>query len=292
MIETLKTSILADGFLRLKAPRWHSGALWMSDTRGGNVFRVDLDGKVTLVAEVPGRPFGLGFLPDGELLVASMTKRLILNFANTKPKVHADMANVAVGYLRDMAVARDGNAYVTSFDTDPSSPDCFASAKILLATPDGSIRSVAENMARPSGLAITSTHELLVAETLGNRLLAFKIEGDGTLLHRRVFANFERMSPLGICADSEGAVWTAAALQPLFVRIVQGGCITHRVHVPGRHAVACQLGGRDGRTLFCLTVAANIDEFPNQQQTGRVETTLVDVPGAASSIRLAEISAR
>jgi sugar lactone lactonase YvrE len=289
MMKTLKTSVLADGFWRLNAPRWHIGALWVSDTRASNVFRVDLDGKVTLVADMPGRPFGLGFLPDGELLVASMTKRLILNFGNTKPAIHADMADVAVGYLRDMAVARDGNAYVTSFDADAGGPDCFASAKILLATPDGSVRSVAENMAHPNGLAITSTHELLVAETLGNRLLAFKIEGDGTLLHRRVFANFERMSPLGICADSEGAVWTAAARQPLFVRVMQGGRVTHRVHVPGRDAVACQLGGRDGRTLFCLTVAANLDEYPNRQQTGRVETTLVDVPGAASSIRFAEI---
>ena len=220
MMKTLKTSVLADGFWRLKAPRWHIGALWVSDTRAGNVFRVDLDGKVTLVADVPSRPFGLGFLPDGELLVASMTKRLILNFANTKPAIHADMANVAVGYLRDMAVARDGNAYVTSFDADAGG--CFASAKLLLARPDGSVRSVAENMAHPNGLAITSTHELLVAETLGNRLLAFKIEGDGTLLHRKVFANFERMSPLGICADSEGGGMdcscSATAFRPCHAR--------------------------------------------------------------------------
>jgi len=102
------------------------GALWVSDTRAGNVFRVDLDSKVTLVADVPSRPFGLGFLPDGELLVASMTKRVILNFSNTKPAIHADMADVAVGYLRDMAVARDGNAYVISFDADAGGLDCFA----------------------------------------------------------------------------------------------------------------------------------------------------------------------
>src|SRR5258708_26240535 len=102
----------------------------------------------------------------------------------------------------------------------------------------------------------------MVAETLVNRLLAFQIEADGTLLHRRVFANFERMSPLGICADSEGAVWTAAARQPLFVRVMQGGRVTHRVHVPVRHAISCQLGGLDGRTLFYLTFAANRREYP------------------------------
>src|ERR1700730_5649712 len=110
MLKTSKTSVLASGFWRLKAPRWHLGALWASDPRAGKVFRIDLDGNVTTVADMPSRPFGLGFLPDGDLLVASMTRRLILNFGGDKPEVHADMADAAVGSLRDMAVARDGNA--------------------------------------------------------------------------------------------------------------------------------------------------------------------------------------
>ena len=100
----------------LKAPRWHLGALWVSDMRAGKVFRIDLDGKVTIVAEVSSRPFGLGFLPDGSLLVASMTQRLILKFGAEKPTIHADPSGVASGYLRDLVVARNGNAYVTSFD--------------------------------------------------------------------------------------------------------------------------------------------------------------------------------
>jgi sugar lactone lactonase YvrE len=289
MLKTLKTSVLASGFWRLKAPRWHLGALWVSDMRAGKVFRIDLDGKVTIVAEVPTRPFGLGFLPDGSLLVASMTQRLILKFGAEKPTIHADLSGIASGYLRDLVVARNGNAYVTSFDADASGPDCFASARVLLTTPDGNIRSVADSIAHPNGLAITSAHDLLVAETLGNRLLAFKIDSDGTLLHRKVFANFEGMSPLGLCEDSEGAVWVAAARQSLFVRVQQGGRVTHRIHVPGRHAVACQLGGQDGRTLFCITGDANLDDYPNRQQTARVEITAVDVPGATSSIPFAEV---
>src|SRR6202043_605351 len=95
----------------------------------------------------------------------------------------------------------------------------------------------ADNIAYPNGSAMASTHDLLGAETLGNRLLALKIDSDGALLHRKVFANFEGMSPLGICEDAEGAVWAAAARQSLFVRVQQGGRVTHRVHVPGRHAV-------------------------------------------------------
>src|SRR5712692_9629976 len=131
MMKTLKTSVLASGFWRLEAPRWYLGALWVSDVRGGKVFRIDLDGKITIVADVPSRPFGLGFLPDGDSLVASMTQRLILRFGADKPTIHADLTEVASGYLRDLAVARDGNAYVTSFDADDSGPDGFASARHL-----------------------------------------------------------------------------------------------------------------------------------------------------------------
>src|SRR5258708_17154385 len=116
-----------------------------------------------------------------------MPQRLILKFVSEKPAIHAYLADVASGYLLDLAVARDGNAYVTSFDADASGPDCFASARVLLATPDGNIRSVADNIAHPNGLAITSSHNLMVAETLGNRLLAFKLDRDRTLLHRTVY---------------------------------------------------------------------------------------------------------
>jgi hypothetical protein len=103
MLKTLKTSVLASGFWRLKAPRWHLGALWVSDMRAGRVFRIDLDGKVTIVADVPSQPSGLGFLLDGSLLVASMTQRLILKFGAEKPTVHADLTDVASGYLRDLS---------------------------------------------------------------------------------------------------------------------------------------------------------------------------------------------
>lgn len=98
MLKTSKMSVLASGFRRLKAPRWHLGALWVSDPRAGKVFRIDLDGTVTVVADVPSQPYGLGFSPGGDLLVASMTQRLILNLRDARPAVHADLADAAVGF--------------------------------------------------------------------------------------------------------------------------------------------------------------------------------------------------
>jgi sugar lactone lactonase YvrE len=171
MMKTLKTNVLANGFSRLEAPRWHIGALWVSDTGAGKVYRVEINGRATVVADVPSRPFGLGFLPRGALLVASMRKKQILNFSGSKPAIHADMTGLAAGNLRDLAVARDGNTFVTCFDSEGSAPDCFKTAQVLLTTPAGETRVVAEDLAHPNGLAITSTHELLVAEKRRNLVL-------------------------------------------------------------------------------------------------------------------------
>ena len=68
-MHVLKTTVLAEGFFLLEAPRWHAGALWMSDIIGCKVYCVDLEGRVKIVADVPGRPSGLGFMPDGTPLV-------------------------------------------------------------------------------------------------------------------------------------------------------------------------------------------------------------------------------
>jgi len=42
------------------------------------VTTVDLQGKTEKIVEGPGSPSGLGWLPDGRLLVVSMTDRRLL----------------------------------------------------------------------------------------------------------------------------------------------------------------------------------------------------------------------
>jgi len=74
----LETTVLLDGLVFPEAPRWHDGKLWFSDLLAHQVRTVDLDGRTTLVAEVPGMPSGLGWLPDGRLLVVSMRDRRLL----------------------------------------------------------------------------------------------------------------------------------------------------------------------------------------------------------------------
>ena len=73
-----------------------SASIWTARLRSSPTYQVDRSAKA--------------FLPEGNLLVASMTQKLFLKFGAEKPAIHADLTDVASGYLRDLAVARDGNA--------------------------------------------------------------------------------------------------------------------------------------------------------------------------------------
>src|SRR3954454_1684248 len=66
---------LANGFCFGEGPRWFEGLLWFSDMLGEAVHTVNLQGAMTTLA-LPGHaPSGLGFRPDGSLLIASTEKR-------------------------------------------------------------------------------------------------------------------------------------------------------------------------------------------------------------------------
>jgi sugar lactone lactonase YvrE len=70
--------VLLDGLMFTEGPRWHDGKLFFSDMHAHKVLSVDLAGKTQTVAEVPNQPSGLGWLPDGRLLIVSMTDRKVL----------------------------------------------------------------------------------------------------------------------------------------------------------------------------------------------------------------------
>lgn len=183
-MKTLKTTVLAGGFYLLEGPRWNKDVLWMSDMIGRKVYQLALDGRVEIMAKVPHRPSGLGFLPDGTLLVASMRDRRMLRLENGHLVCHAEL-----GDLNDMVVDRPGRAYVGSFDWHAGAPDCFKKARLILVTPEGKARVVASDLALPNGCIVAPDQKRLgLAETFGCRLSTFDISEDGSLSGRRLFA--------------------------------------------------------------------------------------------------------
>jgi len=275
----LETKVLLDGLAFGEGPRWHDGRLWFSDVHAYQVMTLDLCGRTETIIGVPGQPSGLGWLPDGRLLVVSTTDRRLLRLESGGLVEAADLSKLASHPCNDMVVDRQGRAYIGHFGFDyPSQP--FAPAEVILVMPDGSARVVAEQMAFPNGSVITPDgRTLIVAETYGARLTAFDIQPDGSLTGRRLWASTSPAVPDGICLDADGAIWIASPTTREVVRIKEGGQVATRISL-SRPAFACMLGGTNLRTLFVLTAESSVPGEVRAKLSGRVEIVEVDVPGA------------
>ena len=267
---------LATGFCFGEGPRWFEGLLWFSDMLGEAVHTVTVGGSMTTLP-LPGHaPSGLGFRPDGSLLIASTERREVLRYDGETVDTIADLSDVAPADLGDMVIDNRGRAYIGS--------QAFHGGVIVRVDPDNTVTVVAENLDFPNGMAITPDHQtLIVAESIGRRLTAFSIGADGELLDRRVFADGLDGPPDGICLDAEGGVWTAMTLAHQFERIEGSGGeghVTHRIDIGDRAAIACMLGGPADRTLFMLS---STDAYPKRlvgTRLSRVDAVIVDTPGA------------
>jgi sugar lactone lactonase YvrE len=201
-----------------------------------------------------------------------------------KKELFADVSNLYRGGLNDMLVDRNGRAYVSAFPEPIIGPDdgshmADPTVPLFLVEPDGRAHIVAEGFQIPNGLGLTSDGStLVVAETLGNRLTAFDVAKDGTLSGRRVFAEVGSRAPDGLCVDAGGAVWFASFSTSEFVLVEDGGRVAQVIETPGRLAVACALGGDDGRTLYCLSVDSETFDFYEGRGVGSIASCRVDVP--------------
>jgi len=274
------TTILLDGLLFPEGPRWHDGKLWFSDMQGLHVMTVDLEGNSEKIVNVKGSPSGLGWLPDGRLLVVSMLDRRLLRLDPIGLVEIADLRKLASFPCNDMVVDKQGRAYIGNFGFDLAAAAPVKPAEIILITPTGDMRVVAEDLLFPNGTVITPDDQTFIAaETWGNCLTAFDIEPDGSLKNRRTWAKLENVYPDGICLDASGAIWVAAPHPGQVLRVMEGGTITHRLNVSTK-PYACMLGGPDRRTLFvCTAQSSNPDEI-RLKPGGKIETVEVEVPGA------------
>lgn len=277
---SLKTEILIDGRVFLEGPRWRDGRLWFSDMHDHRVMTVDVEGNLETVVEVPAQPSGLGWLPDGRLLIVSMTDRRLMRFDGKRLEVVADLRDLTTGHCNDMVVDARGRAYIGNFGFDFDAREKPVNTNLVLVTPEGSARTVADDLAFPNGTVITPDgRTLILGESMAARLTAFDIAEDGSLSGRRVWAPLEGATPDGICLDAEGAVWVSSPPSNAFLRVREGGEILERVDVD-QMAIACMLGGPDRRTLFCLTAAAVAPDAVKADRRARIETVQVAVPGA------------
>ena len=278
-----KAELFADDFIFLEAPRWHQGKLWVSDVFDHKLYNLSVDGTRQFVCEVPNRPSGQGFLPDGTHIVVSATDNQLLAVENGKLRQYADLSGHAAGYLNDFAIDRHGRIYVGNFGYDYDAGEPRKLTSLHRVDPDGSVHEVAKGADFPNGsVVINNGRTLIVAETWIGKLAAFDLSEDGTLSNMRIFADLGDRQPDGICADQENAIWVGCFNTGEFLRVRDGGEITDRIAFGGR-AVSCVLGGSDGRQLFCTVYSGSVPELVAKKRLGCVFTVRVDVPGLGHS---------
>lgn len=290
----MTTRILRDGLYFGEGPRWHDGRLWYSDFYDHAVHAVDLDGNDARIVEVGAQPSGLGWLPDGDLLVTSMLDRRLMRWNGSDLTVHAELGDHFTWHANDLLVDDLGRAYIGNFGFDyeifleeHGIEGLFADPESLSTVmcrvdPDGTVSVASAGMIFPNGMVITPDgRTMIVAETLALRLTAFDIAADGSLSNRRVWADLsaEMAAPDGICLDAEGAVWIATALSPRLLRIGEGGVVLDEITTT-MNTYACMLGGPDGRHLFAMTAPSSDSRLASVDRNGAIEVAEVAVPHA------------
>ena len=288
---------VAAGFSFLEGPRWHDGRLWLSDFYTHQVFTVGDDGRTQVIATVPQQPSGLGWLPDGRLLICSMRDRRVMRLEpDGRLVVHADLSHIAGGHVNDMVVDAQGRAYVGNFGLDMRSDAPMTLARLALVQPDGQASVAAEGLYFPNGSMVTPDgRTLIVCETFGNRISAFDIQPGGGLGPRRDWAVFAPVPPAaavrgataalvvapdGAVLDAEGAVWFADALGCRVVRVAEGGRILQELPTGPMGAFACTLGGPGRRTLYVCVAPDSMEHKRTPAREAVLWATDVAVPGA------------
>ena len=290
---------LFSGGCFFEGARWHDGAWYVSDMYGGEVWRIAPDGVAEVMARVEGRPSGLGWLPDGDMLIVSIQEMKILRrHADGHLSVHADVAEASRYWINDMHVTPGGHAYVGNIGFDPAVLFRPGPTNLCRVDPDGQVSVAATGLLFPNGTAHTRDGgTLIVGESLGNRMTAFTIERDGSLSNRRIWAQFGPepapedysfetlhsldLAPDGCAIDAEDRLWVADAANNRVCRVAEGGAILAEIAAPqGQGVFACALGGRDGHELLICAAPGSQPEQCLEKRAAALYVTRVEV-GAA-----------
>jgi sugar lactone lactonase YvrE len=263
-------TILLDQLCFGEGPRWREGMLWFSDMHAQKVLKVDPQGNVETVVKLDDdQPSGLGWLPNGDLLIVAMTKKQVLRFNGSLLSVHADLSSLASHFCNDMVVDHVGRAYVGNFGFDIHNGAQQSAAELICVDVDGSARCVDDDLIFPNGAVITPDNKtLIVAETFASRLTAFDILDSGDLTNKRIWAQLPKGAvPDGICLDAGGGIWSASPTSNNCIRQIEGGEVTHTIELE-RGAFACMIGEAN---LYILTSTVSTPAACKANQDARIE---------------------
>ena len=279
-------NVLTSGLYFGEGPRWRDGKLYISDMLGKKVYEIDAAGAKKVIAEMPNKPNGMGFLPNGDLILSSMHDTRLYRYTPEGLELYADLSEVYTGYIGDMVIDQQGRIYVDDVGARVFEGEGLKPGRVVIVEPNGEISVGVEDCNFPNGIVITPDQKTLVfVETFAERLSAVDIV-DGRLENRRVLLDMTKVFPTaddrarkrgcidGISIDAEGGIWLSMLRAEQFIRIDSQGEITDRIPMPGYECVASTLGGDDGRTLFLVATKVDGDNIFEAMVNLRTETTI------------------
>ncbi|WP_029144887.1 SMP-30/gluconolactonase/LRE family protein [Microbacterium luticocti] len=277
------THTIVDRLTFPEGPRWHAGVLYFSDMHAGEICAWSESQGLRTLAQIPGRPSGIGFLSDDVLLVTSQEDRCVYRVplvgCETAPVVHADVSSIATWHLNDMITDRAGRAYVGNYGDGAPPGEPIKPATLALVQPSGEVTAAADDLYFPNGMVFRrGGAELVVAETRSTpgRLTVFDVGPDGSLSHRRTLTEFDSEWPDGLAIDALDGIWVASPFSGEVIRVDADGRVTDRIAIANPYAVA--LGGVDGRDLFVCTSESWEPERAVVERSGAIHVLRVEVP--------------
>ncbi|API59739.1 hypothetical protein BSL82_10790 [Tardibacter chloracetimidivorans] len=211
------------GWKFLEGLRWRDGRFWAVDCFGGKVIAVTPQGNAETILAHDTTVSSIGWLPEGELVIVAMHDSQLLKLDASGLQHFADLSSAQRGIPNDMVTDAFGRSYIGTMGFDVQGGAPFAPGAILRVDPDGSVHIAADDLLFPNGMTFLDDGQtLVVAETFGQRLTSFRVESDGGLTDRSIWASFGPpirdsdlpdfvpamvFGPDGITANAEGNVW-------------------------------------------------------------------------------------
>jgi gluconolactonase len=226
-----------------------SGEVFFADIPKNRIYRVGLDGTVSVFKEESGGASGLMFGRDGRLYACqTLTRRIVAWETDGRETVLAEGIEP-----NDLAVSYAGNVYVT----DP------AHKQVWLVTPKGDARVVDVGIARPNGVVLSPDQTLLyVADTAGQFVYSFRIAADGTLTDKEPFYHLHLQEGLpgsnadGMTVDTLGNLYVTSEVG---VQVCdQAGKVTGIIAKPQRGWLANVVFGGAGFDELFVTAGDKV----------------------------------
>jgi gluconolactonase len=255
-------TVLASGFDTLEGPAFdRHGNLLFVDWERHSILSRSPHGEVREFYNTGGVPAGLAFHPDGSLWVADEGDH-IHGLMRITPDAEAtiivnEFQGTPLNGANDLVFDKDGNIYFSDpWRTSAENPI----GGFYRYTVDGELQQIDSGLAFPNGVALTHDGEyVILAETYRNRLLRYRIDSDGSIGPREVWAQTTLPSGGdGMAFAEDGNLYVAHHGGSSVDIFAPDGAQVGSISVPGERVTNCAFGGPDRKTLVITECATGL----------------------------------